>query len=57
MSELDLTDPYVRDMADLSHRPEQIWSLGGKLLSVHCDECGNNWPCPTRVRLDEIASR
>lgn len=54
MTELDLTDLHVREMADRNHQPAEVWSMAGALLSVHCDACGQSWPCDTRRALDHI---
>lgn len=54
MADLDLSDPRLREMADRNHQPSEVWSIGGDLLSVHCDCCHRSWPCPTRRRLDAI---
>lgn len=53
MTPLDLSDKYVRAMAERNHTPAEIWTVGGDLISLHCDQCGNSWPCPTRQALDE----
>jgi hypothetical protein len=50
--ELDLSDPRVRDMAARNHQPTEVWTLGGDLISLHCEQCGHPWPCPTRQALD-----
>lgn len=50
---LDLTDTQVQTMADRNHRPEELWNLGGNLVSCHCRTCGHQWPCPTRRALNE----
>jgi len=46
-----LDDPAVREMANRNHRPAESWSMAGLLMSLHCDECGHPWPCPTRRAL------
>jgi len=51
VTELDLTDPEVREMADRNHTPDEMWSTQGVLISVHCDTCGQPWPCETRKAL------
>jgi hypothetical protein len=56
MTPLDLSDKYVRAMADRNHTPREMWSLGGDLISLHCDECGHRWPCETRQALDALKS-
>lgn len=47
----DLSDPMVRAMADRNHTPEERWTVGGGLMAVTCETCGNSWPCPTRSAL------
>lgn len=58
---LDLTDPMVRDMADRDHVPEERWTRGGLgqrvLESVDCTECGETWPCYTRVQLRQLEAK
>ena len=49
--ELDLNDPMIRDMADRNHTPDEMWTVGGDLLSTHCSQCGQGWPCSTRRAL------
>jgi len=48
-----LDDPQVREMADRNHRPAEVWTMAGLLVSLHCDECGQPWPCATRQALKE----
>lgn len=55
--QLDLSDPRVRDMAARNHTPTEVWALGGDLISLHCDQCGHSWPCPTRQALDDLIAR
>lgn len=50
---LNLNDPLVREMAQRNHVPRETWTLGGTLVSVSCDMCGYEWPCPTRLLLRE----
>ncbi len=56
MTELDLTDPMVRRMADLNHTPVERWHrfTAGQLMGVTCSECGEPWQCATRRRLIEL---
>lgn len=51
---LDLTDPYVREMADINHRPSETWLLSGSLARLDCGTCRHVWPCPTRQELDAL---
>lgn len=51
MTDLDLTDPMVRAMADRDHEPEERWTLAGRLLRLSCRTCAQPWPCATRVAL------
>jgi hypothetical protein len=51
---LDLSDPLVRKMAERHHEPAEMWSMGGSLISLHCDECHQSWPCETRRALDAL---
>lgn len=52
MTELDLTDPRIREMADRNHQPRECWTAAGELFTVHCRCCGHRWPCETRTALD-----
>ncbi|GAA0738639.1 hypothetical protein Drose_04325 [Dactylosporangium roseum] len=52
--QLELSDPYVREMADRNHTPREMWSMGGSLIDVTCEQCGQGWPCATRRALDEL---
>lgn len=56
-AELDLYDPLVRAMADLNHVPKERWTMQGHLRGVHCEECLNPWPCPTREALNRLAAK
>jgi hypothetical protein len=56
VTQLDLSDPMVREMADRNHRPEERWTLGGTLAGVTCSECYKTWPCPTRLALRQVCS-
>jgi hypothetical protein len=47
-----LSDPLVRRMADRDHVPREMWAMGGHLISLHCDACGQSWPCETRRALE-----
>lgn len=51
-TELDLTDPLVRAMAEENHVPVEHWTLNGVLMFVHCHKCYHPWPCPTRRELE-----
>jgi hypothetical protein len=54
---MDLSDPLVRDMADLNHRPEERWltgAIGASRVDVYCETCGQPWPCDTRRELRAI---
>lgn len=51
---LDLSDPHVRAMADLNHRPDEAWSNAGRLIAVSCKQCGQAWPCATRQALTAL---
>lgn len=55
MSELDLSDRRVREMADRNHQPQEMWSFAGSLLAVSCETCGHGWPCETRRALAALA--
>jgi hypothetical protein len=44
----DISDPDIRRMVLRDHEPEETWSVGGQLLSVHCGTCYHSWPCPSR---------
>jgi hypothetical protein len=44
----DVTDADIRRMVLRNHEPAEMWSVGGKLLSVHCGTCYQRWPCPSR---------
>jgi hypothetical protein len=57
VSALDLTDPLVRAMADRNHQPKEMWTYGGHLRGVHCEECMNQWPCATREALTRLAEK
>lgn len=50
MTELDLSDPLVRAMADRNHVPIEDPDLAGR-LTVLCDACRQPWPCTVRLRL------
>lgn len=52
--QLDLSDQRVREMADMNHTPDEMWSVGGELISVRCRTCGHRWPCETRRSLDAV---
>ena len=54
VSHLDLSDPYVREMADRHHQPEEHWFVSGDLASVNCETCKQSWPCGTRRLLNEL---
>lgn len=54
--ELDLTDPRVREMANRNHTPEEIWLTNvhaPQLMTVRCETCYLDYPCPTRVTLTQ----
>lgn len=48
----DLSDRLVREMADMNHRPQEVWTLGGDFVSITCRTCWRPYPCPTRHALD-----
>jgi len=43
----DVSDPDIREMVLRDHEPKEAWTLGGQLVSVHCDTCFRPWPCPS----------
>lgn len=43
----NVEDPDIRAMVLRDHQPEEVWSMGGGPLSVHCRVCWHNWPCPS----------
>lgn len=53
MTDFDFNDRLIREMVDRNHAPTEVWDMGGRLVSCHCAECGNPWPCPTRQALRE----
>jgi len=40
-------DPDIRRMVLRNHEPHEAWTNGGELLSVRCETCGLEWPCPS----------
>lgn len=40
-------DPDVRATVLRDHQPEELWGMNGVLQSVHCNVCGQDWPCPS----------
>lgn len=52
---LDFSDPQIQRMVELGHWPDEKWNrlMSGQseLLSVYCDQCGHDWPCPTILSL------
>ncbi len=55
----NLADPWVRQMADDSHLPEESWVRGddGEIrgVVVACRACGQSWMCATRAALIQLA--
>jgi len=54
---LDVSDPMVRRMAEDHHEPAELWSMSGNLMSVHCRECYQDWPCETRRALNALKEK
>jgi bacterioferritin-associated ferredoxin len=45
VTELDLSDPAIREMVERYHTPEELYTVAG-LAMVNCGQCGHEWPCP-----------
>jgi hypothetical protein len=57
VGEIDYTDPMVRRMLDLNHRPTEltITRTRDAVPLIACEQDGQPWPCAIRLALRQIA--
>jgi hypothetical protein len=60
MTELpDMTDPDIRAMVLRDHQPQETWLRWPEkaVVSVYCDTCFGEWPCPSVLAAREVEER
>lgn len=58
VSEYNFSDPLIGEMVHRDHFPRELYheieeSKKRLMIAIHCNCCGNSWPCSAIIRVRE----